>query len=80
MEKFVEKLPTWSLPYLVNDDPSGLTEEDINQADDWCKKNNVQVVCPIDDSVEAEMQPYFTPSPAFGLPCDVIDCIVLCNI
>jgi hypothetical protein len=79
MEKIVEKLPTWSLSYLVNADPSGLTDEDVKLVDAWCDRNNVQLVCPINDSVEADMQPYFTPFPAFGKACDVIDCIVLCD-
>jgi hypothetical protein len=78
MSKIVEKIPTWALSYLVNADPSGLEEEDIKLVDDWCDMNNVQLVCPIDD-VEGDMQPYFTSNPAFGLACDVIDCIVLYN-
>jgi hypothetical protein len=79
MDKIVEKIPTWALPMLVNADPSGLTDEDIELVENWCDRNKVQLVCPINDSIEEEMQPYFTAAPAFGLPCDVIDSIVICN-
>jgi hypothetical protein len=79
MDKSVEQIPTWALPALVNADQSGLTDEDITIVDNWVKRNNVQLVCPINDSIEEEMQPYFCPFPAFGLACDVIDCLVICN-
>ena len=77
MDKIIEKIPTWAICYLVNGDASGLTDEDIAMVDKYCERNRVSVVCPINDSVEEEMQPYFTPFPAFGLASDVIDCIVL---
>jgi hypothetical protein len=55
-----------------------LTDEDIELVENWCDRNNVQLVCPINDSIEEEMQPYFTAAPAFGgKACDVIDCIVI---
>ena len=36
MQKFesTENIPKWSLPYLINDDPSGLTDEEIKMVDD----------------------------------------------
>lgn len=71
-----EALPTWALCYLINADPSGLTDEEINEVDNWCKDNNVSVVCTASDQ-EGESEPYFTHYPAFGLPCDVIDCNVI---
>jgi hypothetical protein len=47
--------------------------------DEWCDRYGVQVVCPINECVEGELQPYFSPVCAFGLACDVVDCIVLCD-
>jgi hypothetical protein len=55
-----------------------ITDYNIEQVENWCDRNNVQLVCPINDSIEEEMQPYFTSAPAFGgKACDVIDCIVV---
>lgn len=79
MEKFVEKVPTWALPYLVSADASGLSDDEVVLVDEWCDRYGVQVVCPINESVEGELQPYFSPVCAFGLACDVVDCIVLCD-
>jgi hypothetical protein len=36
MDKIVKKIPTWALPMLVNADPSGLTDEDIELVENWC--------------------------------------------
>jgi hypothetical protein len=77
MEKMIEKIPSWAVCYLVNDDPSGLSDEDIRLVDEYCELHQVVLVCPIDKDIEAEMQPYFTPNPAFGPACDVLDCIVM---
>jgi len=33
------QMPCWALPYLVNNDPSGLTEEEIEQVDNWVERN-----------------------------------------
>ena len=79
MDKIIEKIPSWALCYLVNADPSGLTDEDIKLVDDYCERKNIGIVCPINDSIEEEMQPYFTAYPAFGLACDVVDCIIIPN-
>jgi len=70
--KIIEKIPTWAMCYLVNGDASGLTDEEIALTDEYCKRNYVSVVCPINDSVEEKMQPYFTLYPAVrtGLRCD----------
>lgn len=76
MEKTTEKIPTWSLGYLVNGDPTGLTDEDIQIADRWYKELGVQIVSPCTDD-ECDMQPYFSHYPAFGLPTEVVDCDIL---
>jgi hypothetical protein len=79
MNKFIEKIPAWALPAIINDDPSGLADEDIELVNNYCRRNNVALVHPINDDIEAELLPYFDPHPAFGFACDVVDCIVLCD-
>lgn len=76
MEKTTEKIPTWSLCYLVNGDASGLTEVEIHTIDRWCKELGVQIVSPCMDD-ECNLQPYFSHYPAFGLPTEVVDCDIL---
>lgn len=76
MKKTTEKIPTWALCYLVNGDPCGLTDEDIQAVKRWYEELGVQVVSPITDT-DGEMRPYFTHYPAFGLPTDVVDCDIL---
>ena len=76
MEFTTEKIPTWALCYLCNSDPTGLTDEDIETADRWWAENNVFSVSPSYDE-EGNSHPYYDNYPAFGLPCDVEDCIVM---
>lgn len=33
MNKTTEKIPTWSLCYLINGDPTGLTDDEIRMID-----------------------------------------------
>ena len=67
-----ERIPYYALPYLINDDCSGLEDEDIKNADDFCKSFNAKGALIFDPKGE----PYFTSCPAFGLATDVIDCDV----
>ena len=77
MQKFesTENIPTWSLPYLINDNPSGLTDEEIKMVDDFVNKWQVQVVSPIE--VDGEAQPEFSYYPLFGQAAEVEPCIVI---
>lgn len=75
--KSVERIPTYALPYLVNGDATGLTDEDIEIIDKAVSRNGIEIVVPIADDVEAGPQPYFSSSPMFGLPAEVEDCIVI---
>ena len=36
MERFetIEKVPTWALCYIINGDPTGLSDEDIKMVDE----------------------------------------------
>ena len=75
MQQFesVENIPTWSLPYLINDDPTGLTDEEIKMVDDFVKQWQVQTVSPIE--VNGEVQPELSSYPLFGQAAEVEPCI-----
>ena len=75
MEFMIEKIPTWALCYFVNDDATGLTNEEIEMADKWWTENKVQYVTPAPEK-EGECYPYFDHFPAFGLATEVLDCSV----
>ena len=72
----IEKIPTWSLPYLINGDATGLTDEEIRMKDNWLNEWQVQIVSPITDE-GGNAQPYFSHYPLFGLPADVEDCDII---
>lgn len=76
MEYSIKPIPTWTLPYLINSDPSGLNEEEIESIEKWCRENHLSVLGTATDE-EGECEPYFTHYPAFGLPADVMDCHVI---
>lgn len=76
MNKTTEKIPTWSLCYLINDDATGLTEDEINMIDQWTSDWQVQIVSPFTDE-EGNAHPYFSHYPLFGLPTEVEDCDIL---
>lgn len=63
-----ERIPTWALCYLVNADPTGLSEEDIQIIKDWMEETKIYGVFPED------YEEYYTNYPAFGLPTAVVDC------
>lgn len=76
MNKTTEKIPTWSLCYLINGDTTGLTEDEINMIDQWTSDWQVQIVSPFTDE-EGNAHPYFSHYPLFGLPTEVEDCDIL---
>lgn len=77
MEKSIEKIPTYALPYLVNGDTGNLTADEIERIDDICRKLGIGLVVPITDSEEGGTEPYFSSVPMFGLPTEVEDCIII---
>ena len=76
MNTATEKIPTWSLCYLINGDATGLTDDEIRMADKWMDDWQVQIVSPVTDE-EGNAQPYFSYRPLFGLPAEVEDCDIL---
>ena len=79
MYKSIEEVPTWSLPYLINGDNTMLTDEDIALIDQWCKRIKLVDISPITDAEGDLAESYFSSYPAFGLPADVMDCVVICR-
>lgn len=69
-------IPTWALCYLINSDPSGLTDEEMAVIDQWSTENNVMTVCTASEQ-EGECVPLLHPLSAFGLPTEVVDCNVM---
>ena len=70
-------IPTYSLSYLVNNDPSGIENEDIKAIDNYmeqyyseAKEKNGHVLF----SPDLDIEPYFTHFPEFGLACDCVPC------
>ena len=76
MNKTTEKIPTWSLCYLINGDATGLTDDEIRMIDTWMNDWQVEIVFPVTDE-GGEAQPYFSHYPLFGLPAEVEDCEIL---
>jgi hypothetical protein len=79
LKTYEEKIPSYALPCLINSDFSGLSDEDediinkyINYFYHEAKQVNGYVVVETKNDEE-----YFTWNPAFGLACNVTDCLIL---
>ena len=57
MNKTTEKIPTWSLGYIINGDATALTDDEVLTIDRWMKQWQVQTVSPLTDE-EGNAQPY----------------------
>jgi len=73
------KLPDYSLSYLINGDNSGLTPDDIATIDRYMDDYyNTALLYQGDVTVSVESEEgYFTNNPAFGLACNVYDCVIV---
>lgn len=49
MNRTTEKIPTWSLCYLINGDATALTDKEIRMVDEWVSKWQVEIVSPLMD-------------------------------
>lgn len=81
MEKVVERIPNWALCYIEYGDKTGLTDEDIKNVDAFYESYRkggmeIQGIYPVKDD-HNNFEAYFSHCPAFGLPCDVVDCDVM---
>jgi hypothetical protein len=74
----IDNIPIWALCYIINDDNSGLTENEINQVN----KSLESIARYNIDTTKKVQSYYFTTSdnddesfchhPAFGLACNVV--------
>lgn len=70
MKTTLEPIPTWALCYLINGDRTSIEPEDEAIIEAWQERSGIlEVICP-DDASDS----YFSPCPAFGLACDVVEC------
>lgn len=74
-EIYKERVPCWALCCIVNGVIDGLTDEEIQMINGWLNASDYEIVSPVEDS-----EKYFSTDPAFGLPCDVVDCDCLVRI
>ena len=59
MNRTTEKIPTWSLAYIINGDATALTDDEVQTIDRWMKQWQVQDVSPLTD------EELFHPLPPF---------------
>jgi hypothetical protein len=82
VESTVEKIPEYSLSYLINSDSSGITQDDIEIIDKWLKSYQ-DLADHVNGFIEIELvnseiaESYFSWYPAFGLACTCYDCNVM---
>jgi hypothetical protein len=74
-KKSIEKIPTWSLGYIVNGDVTGLTDEEIHMIDKLFHDWRIELISPITEN--EEISSYFSHCPLFGKPTEVEDCIII---
>jgi hypothetical protein len=76
-ETYEVKMPNYAMCYLINDDASGITDEDKRNIDEYmdvyyqeAEKVKGHVVI---SETNIDQEPYFTCYPPFGLACSVVD-------
>ena len=67
------QIPAYSLSYLINSDPTGLSDLEIELIDGF-----MAATFPRGCSVDWDtcQQPHFSLSPEFGQPCEVYDAVM----
>ncbi len=70
-------IPEYALSYLINDDPSALEDGEIKMVDEYIKGFEIKEGQYMTVNIDSENEAYFTNSPEFGLPCNVVDCEIL---
>lgn len=80
-----DQLPGYALSYLVNGDDSGIDPEDKENADGWIKGCEATLLAKYPDATielitRDDDEGGFVHSPAFGLACNAIDCVVVAMV
>lgn len=66
----MKNIPQWAVPFIVNGDKDGLTDEEILQAEKFMKDTGIV-------SIGEISEPYFASSPEFGMATVCVDMDVL---
>jgi len=67
------QIPAYAVPYIANDDPTGLSDLEIELIDGFMASTFPRG-CSVDwDTCQ---QPHFSLSPEFGQPCEVYDAVM----
>jgi hypothetical protein len=64
-------IPDYALPYLINNDDSGLEDGEKEELDEWYRDMRVISIEPTNNHNE------FDNDPEFGLPCATTECKVI---
>ena len=73
------RIPAWALPYLINQEVSGLSSDDFHVVEKWLRHWQNEaitlgghlVISPLDE------REFFTKYPEFGLACDCVECDII---
>lgn len=77
VDKHDAALPAWALSYLINNDDSGIDQEDKNLIDAWRKRQEERHPDCYFEVSPNDSEEHFTWSPEFGKACSVVDATLL---
>lgn len=79
ISEYKENIPNYAMSHLINNDSSGLNEDEIELIDKYmkqfyneAKENSGYVIIDYTENCSN-----FTHFPAFGLACDTTECIIM---
>ena len=73
MNYIQKNIPCWALPYIINADLEGYSDDDIKQINEYLHSNNIVALYPVMDKKGIILE-YFSIYPEFGLSCNCCDC------
>lgn len=69
MLKRYTNFPVYAITYLMYGDASGITEEDVENIENWIDSEGIRHL----NLVSVDSDVYFKHKPRFGLACDCVD-------